>query len=150
MGNGQHARSKEAQRGDQREKMPKGTASTARAKGGVEGWRTQTTGRTTERTHRGRGEGRASTSTSTSTGAPHSGRELKVGNNPNSGRYSRDIKKPRTRTKKGARDWTRTHVGMSKRLDLHIRTGKHGPSSCTYDKGHRSYEHQDVDTKMNK
>jgi hypothetical protein len=30
---------KEAKRGDQREKMPKGTAATARAKGGVEGWR---------------------------------------------------------------------------------------------------------------
>jgi hypothetical protein len=31
---------KEAKRGDQGDKMPKGTAATARAKGGVEGWRT--------------------------------------------------------------------------------------------------------------
>jgi hypothetical protein len=31
---------KEAKHGDQREKMPEGTAATARAKGGVEGWRT--------------------------------------------------------------------------------------------------------------
>jgi hypothetical protein len=31
---------KEAKHGDQREKIPKGTAATARAKGGVEGWRT--------------------------------------------------------------------------------------------------------------
>jgi hypothetical protein len=58
----------------------------------------------------------------------------KVGNNPNPGRYSRDIKKPGARTKKGPRDGTRTHVGMSKRLDLHIRTGKHGPPSCACDR----------------
>jgi hypothetical protein len=100
---------KEAKRGDQREKMPKGTASTARAKGGVEGHESKGGGhkqraeqRREHTGHRGRGEGRASanTSTSTSTGAPHSGRELEVGNNPKPGRYSRDIKKPRARTKK--------------------------------------------------
>ena len=44
-------------------------------------------------------------------------------------------KKPGARTQKGARNGTRTHVGMSKRLDLHIRTGKHEPSSCACDRG---------------
>jgi hypothetical protein len=58
-----------------------------------------------ENTQGCRGEGRASASSSSSTGSPHSGRGLEVGNNPNPGRYSRDIKKPRTRQKKGARDY---------------------------------------------
>jgi hypothetical protein len=51
------------------------------------------------------------------------------------------IKKPGARTKKGAHNGTRTHVGMSKRLDLHIRTGKHEPSSYACDRGHRPYRH---------
>jgi hypothetical protein len=48
------------------------------------------------------------------------------------------ITKPGARTKKGAHNGTRTHVGMSKRLDLRIRTGKHEPSSCACDRGHIS------------
>jgi hypothetical protein len=50
--------------------------------------------------------------------------------------------------KKGGHDGTRTrtHVGMSKRLDLRNkqqRTGKHEPSSCACNRAHRSYIHQE-------
>jgi hypothetical protein len=37
--------------------------------------------------------------------------------------HGNKITKPGARTKKGAHNGTRTHVGMSKRLDLRIRTG---------------------------
>jgi hypothetical protein len=86
---------------------------------------------------------------------------FKAGNNPNSGRYSRDLKKARSsekkkEEKKGGRDWTRTHVvprGYEQEIGPAHQNRKARANQAalmTYDRGHRSYEHQDMDTKMNK
>jgi hypothetical protein len=56
----------------------------------------------------------------------------------------RKEKKARSADKKGARDGTRTHVGMSKRLDLHSKEQEitSHQAALVMHRGHKSYKHQ--------